>query len=202
MHERFASLAERQTARAACCFPLQPASRGLTERPLHGRFGGTIGRSLAYPLIRAWESSAPEGIPGLRQDGRGSRVGWVRRRDFPVPGASSVMVRVAQSWGRRQLVGKKTPQTSRGRLRQMFIASQVAKSLVMWRGAELVAQYLQILSFVRPRMASRGCRPGRASNSGYRYRNRPQQPASPEHFGTFLAGLTNPLFPVTQGWGA
>jgi len=201
MHEGLPSLTKQQTAPTARCAALRPGSQRLAERPFRRRFGGTIGRPLAYPLLRAWDSSASERIPGLRQDGPGSRVGLSPRRDFAGPGASIGQALVAKCSGRGLVAGKKTPQTSRGRLRQMFIASQVAKSLIVWMGAELPLDCSRELHVAPPRVASRGCRLGRASNGEYRYCDCQPLSASLEHAGAFLARPTNSLIPATEVWG-
>lgn len=199
MREGLPSLTKRQTAQTARCIALRPPSQRLAERQLHRRFGGTIGRPLAYPLLRARDSSAPEGIPGLRQDGLGSRVDLAPRPDSAVPGASIGQALVAKCSGRRLAGGEKTLQTSRGRLRQMFIASQVAKSLIVWMGAELPFDCPRELSVAPPRIACRGCRLGRASSGGYRYWDCLPQLASLEHIGAFLAWPTNSLVPAIRG---
>jgi hypothetical protein len=200
MHEGLPSLTKQQTAPTARCVALRPRSQRLAERPLRRRFGGTIGGPLAYPLIRAWDSRGPERIPGLRQDGPGSRVGLAPRRDFAGVGASIGQALVAKCSGRRLVAEEKTPQTSRGRLRQMFIASQVAKSLIVWEGAELPLDCSRELYGAAPRVACWGCRLGRASKGEYRYYDCLPQPASLEHTGVSLAWLTNSPFPATQGW--
>jgi hypothetical protein len=201
MHEGLPSLTKQQTVPTVRCVALRPASQRLAERPLRPRFGGTIGRPLAYPLIRAWDSSAPERIPGLRRDGLGSRAGLAPRRDFAGPGANIGQALVAKCSWRRLVAEEKTPQTSRGRLRQMFIASQVAKSLIVWMGAELPLDCSRELSGVAPRVACWGRRLGRASNGEYRYCDCLPQPTSLEHTGAFLAWLTNSLVPAAEEWG-
>jgi len=114
MHDGLPSLTRPQTmAPTVRSIALWRASQRPAERPLRRRFGGTIGRPLAYPLVRAWDSIAPEGIPGLRQDGLGLRVGLASTRDYPVPGAPFGITRVARSLGRGLAAGKNSPDISR-----------------------------------------------------------------------------------------
>ena len=202
MHDGLPSLTRPQTmAPTVRSIALWRASQRPAERPLRRRFGGTIGRPLAYPLVRAWDSIAPEGIPGLRRNNLGSRVGLTQRRDSAVPGASFDQARVAKCAGRGLVAGKKTPQTSRGQLRQMFIASRVAKSLVVWVGAELVVDCLRKLSGAGSRGTCWGCGPGHAPNVEYRYCLGLPQLASIDRIGAFVSGQTVSLVLAIGEWG-
>ena len=96
---------------------------------------------------------------------------------------------------------EKTPQTSRGQLRQMFIASRVAKSLVVWVGAELVVDCLRKLSGAGPRGTCWGCGAGRAQNGEYRYCVRLPQLASIDRIGAFVSGQTDSLVLAIGEWG-
>lgn len=201
MHDGLPSLTRPQTATTVRSIALWRASQQRDGRSLRRRFGGTIGRPLAYPLVRAWDCIAPEGIPRLRRGSLGSRVGLGSTRDYPVPGARFGISRVARSLGRELAGGKKTPQTSRGQLRQMFIAPRVTKSLVVWVGAELVVDCLRKLSGTGPRGSCWVCGPGRAQNGEYRYCLRLPQRASVDHTWAILARPTDSLVPATEKWG-
>ena len=200
MHEGLPSLTKSLTASTVRSIALRLASQRPAERPLRRRFGGTIGRPLAYPLVRAWDSIAPEGIPGVRRDSLGSRVGSAQRRDSKVRGASFDQARVAKCAG-RGLVLEKTPQTSRGQLRQMFIASRVAKSLVAWVGAELVVDCLRKLFGAAPRFPFWGYGRRRAPKGEYRYCLRLPQLASFDRIGALVSGQTDSLVLAIGEWG-
>jgi putative ABC transport system permease protein len=131
------------TVRAALgASPARLIRQNLTESLLLGIIGGTIGCWVAYSLLQLFESIAPEGIPRLRQAGLDTRVVLFT---LGVSLMSGVLFGLAPAMRKPAvglLTGKEASQTSRGLLRQILVASQVAVSLILLTGAGLLLHSL------------------------------------------------------------
>jgi putative ABC transport system permease protein len=116
--------------------------QNLTESLLLGIIGGILGCWFAYSLLRLFESIAPEGIPRLQQAGLDTRVLLFT---LAVALLSALLFGLAPATRKvapELLTGKDARQTTRGFLRQVLVALQVAVSLVLLTGGGLLLQSL------------------------------------------------------------
>jgi predicted permease len=141
----------------------------LTESLLLGIIGGTLGCWVAYSLLHLFESVAPEGIPRLQQAGVDTRVLLFALAVSLVSGALFGLVPATRRAAPELLTGKEARQTSRGVLRQILVASQVAVSLVLLTGAGLLLQSLWKLQSVPLGMDAQRAVTAQIALAEYRY---------------------------------
>jgi putative ABC transport system permease protein len=157
--------------------PVRLIRQNLTESLLLGIIGGTIGSWVAYSLLRLFESIAPEGIPRLQQAGLDVRVLLFT---LGVSLASGMLFGLAPAMKRPSpevLTGKEAGQTSRGLLRQMLVAAQVAVSVVLLTGAGLLLHSLWKLESVPLGMDVQSVVTAQIALAQYRYPKADQQVA-------------------------
>jgi putative ABC transport system permease protein len=128
--------------------PARLIRQNLTESVLLGIIGGTIGCWVAYSLLQLFESIAPEGIPRLQQARLDTRVVLFTLGVSLVSGVLFGLAPATRNPAAELLVGKEARQTSRGLLRQILVASQVAVSLILLTGAGLLLHSLLKLQIV------------------------------------------------------
>lgn len=151
--------------------------QSLTESLLLGVIGGTLGCWFAYSLLQLFESIAPEGIPRLQQAGLDVRVLLFT---LAVALASGLLFGLAPATRKATpelLAGKDARQTSRGFLRQILVASQVAMSLILLTGAGLLLQSLWKLQNVSLGMDAQNVVTAEIALPEYRYPNALKQVA-------------------------
>lgn len=141
----------------------------LTESLLLGLVGGTLGCWVAYSLLQLFESIAPEGIPRLQQAGLDLRVLLFTLGVSLLSGVLFGLAPVKRRVAPALLVGKDAGQTSRGFLRQILVASQVAVSLVLLTGAGLLLQSLWKLQGVSLGMNAQSVITAQIALAQYRY---------------------------------
>ena len=149
----------------------------LTESLLLGLVGGTLGCWVAYSLLQLFESIAPEGIPRLQQAGLDARVLLFTLGVSLVSGLLFGLAPVKRKVAPELLVGKDAGQTSRGFLRQILVASQVAVSLVLLTGAGLLLQSLSKLQGVSLGMDAQSVITAQVALAQYRYPDSQRQVA-------------------------
>lgn len=149
----------------------------LTESLLLGAIGGTLGCWVAYSLLQLFESIAPEGIPRLQQAGLDTRVLVLTVGASLVCGVLFGLAPATRRVTPEMLTGKEARQTTRGVLRQILVASQVAVSLVLLTGAGLLLQSLWRLESVPLGLDSQSVISAQIALSQYRYSDAPHQVA-------------------------
>jgi len=149
----------------------------LTESLLLGLIGGTLGCWVAYSLLQLFESIAPEGIPRLQQAGLDVRVLLFTLGVSLVSGVLFGLAPVTRKAAPELLAGKDAGQTSRGFLRQILVASQVAVSLVLLTGAGLLLQSLWRLQSVSLGMDAQSVITAQIALAQYRYPDSQRQVA-------------------------
>jgi putative ABC transport system permease protein len=157
--------------------PIRLIRQNLTESLLLGIIGGTIGCWVAYSLLQLFESIAPEGIPRLQQAGLDTRVVLFT---LGVSLVSAVLFGLAPAMRRptpELLTAKEARQTSRGFLRQILVASQVAVSLILLTGAGLLLHSLWELQNVPLGLEAQSVITAQIALAEYRYPDSQRQVA-------------------------
>ncbi len=157
--------------------PSRLVRQNLTESLLLGIIGGTIGCWVAYSLLQLFESIAPEGIPRLQQAGLDTRVVLFTMGVSLVSGALFGLAPAMQKPSPEFLTGREARQTSRGLLRQILVASQVAVSLILLTGAGLLLHSLWRLQSVPLGMNAQSVVTAQISLAEYRYPDSQRQVA-------------------------
>ena len=157
--------------------PTRLIRQNLTESLLLGIIGGTIGCWVAYSLLQLFESIAPEGIPRLQQSGLDTRVVLFTLVVSLVSGALFGLAPAIRRPAPELLTGKEARQTSRGFLRQILVASQVAVSLILLTGAGLLLHSLWKLQSVPLGMDAQSVISAQIALAQYRYPNAERQVA-------------------------
>src|SRR5262249_25640009 len=125
------------------------ARQALTESLLLGTLGGLAGFALAWVLRRVFAGIAPGGIPYIHQAGLDARVFAFTLAASLLSGAF-VGLAPALQLPRPDLLGSGTSvHGTRGFLRQLLIAGQIAVSLVLLTCAGLLLRSLWNLQRVR-----------------------------------------------------
>ncbi len=151
--------------------------QNLTESLLLGIIGGTIGCWVAYSLLQLFESIAPEGIPRLQQAGLDTRVVLFTLGVSLVSGVLFGLAPAARRHTPELLTGKEVRQTSRGLLRQILVASQVAVSLILLTGAGLLLHSLWKLQSVPLGLDAQSVVTAQIALAEYRYPDSKRQVA-------------------------
>jgi len=149
--------------------PARLIRQNLTESVLLGIIGGTIGCWVAYSLLQLFESIAPEGIPRLQQARLDTRVVLFTLGVSLVSGVLFGLAPATRNPAAELLVGKEARQTSRGLLRQILVASQVAVSLILLTGAGLLLHSLLKLQSVPLGMDAQSVVTAQIPLAEYRY---------------------------------
>ena len=163
--------------------------QSLTESLLLGLLGGTLGCWVAYSLLQLFESISPEGIPRLQQAGLDVRVLLFTLGVSLVSGVLFGLAPVTRKVAPELLVGKATGQTSRGFLRQILVASQVAVSLVLLTGAGLLLQSLWQLQGVSLGIDAQSVMSAQIALAQYRYPDSQRQVAFFDQLETRLSQM-------------
>jgi putative ABC transport system permease protein len=186
-----ASGRERELAvRAALgASPARLIRQNLTESLLLGIIGGTIGCWVAYSMLQLFESIAPEGIPRLQQAGLDTRVVLFTVVVSLASGALFGLAPALRRAAPELLTGKEARQTSRGFLRQILVASQVAVSLVLLTGAGLLLHSLWKLQGVSLGMDAHSVVTAQIALAQYRYPDSQRQVAFFDELGARLSQM-------------
>ena len=118
------------------------ARQMLTESALVGVLGGIAGVGVAYLFLRAFVAIAPDGIARLQQASLDLRVlGFTA----VVSLLSGILFGLAPAVGRsspESLTGRNSQSVTRGMFRQVFVAAQIAASIMLLAGAGLLLRTL------------------------------------------------------------
>jgi putative ABC transport system permease protein len=160
--------------------------QALTESLVLGLLGGAAGCWVAYLLVRWFVYLGPDDIPQLQQAGLDGRVvGFT----FGVSLVCGILFGLASAWrqpGTAMLTGKEARATTRGTLRQLLVAVQIAASLVLLSGAGLLLHSLWNLESVTLGIQPENLVIGRISLPDYRYPNPTKQLALFQRLATGL----------------
>ena len=165
------------------------ARQSVTESVVLGLIGGTLGCWVAYSLLQLFESIAPEGIPRLQQAGLDVRVLLFTLMVSLISGVLFGLAPVTRTPAPELLPGKNARQTTRGFLRQILVASQVAVSLVLLTGAGLLLLSLWKLQSVPLGMNAQNVVTAQIGLAQYRYPDSQRQVAFFDQLAGRLLGM-------------
>jgi putative ABC transport system permease protein len=151
------------------------ARQTLTESLLLALLGGLSGCGLAYILLRAFISIAPQGIVRLQQASLDLRV---LAFCLAVSLFSGILFGVAPAFAKPEpesLVGKTARATARGFLRYTLVTAQIAGSLILLSGAGLLLQSLWKMQSVPLGLDAQHVVTAQISLPDYRYPEMPPQ---------------------------
>ena len=151
------------------------ARQALTESGLLALSGGVAGCGLAYLLLRVFISIAPGGIARLQQASLDLRVlGFC----LMVSVVSGILFGVGPSLRKpvpESLAGKTAGTVTRGILRNVLVAGQIAGSVMLLAGAGLLLRSLWKIESVQLGFEAQHIITARFSLAEYRYPERAQQ---------------------------
>jgi len=143
--------------------------QSLTESALLGVCGAVVGSWFAYLLLRLFVSIAPQGIPRLDQARLDARVVFFALGLTLISAFLFGLAPAVQFPTSGVLVGKDAHATPRNFLRQTFVSSQIAISLILLAGASLMLRSLWNLENVRLGMRTENVLIEDVSLAQYRY---------------------------------
>jgi putative ABC transport system permease protein len=149
--------------------------QALTESMVLSLAGVAAGSWVAYGLLRLFVAIAPEGIPRLQQAALDRRVLLFT---LAVAVVSSLLFGLAPAWRRLDpeiLCGRDARPISRGPLRKVLVASQIAVSFVLLTGAGLLLGSLWRLESVPIGMDAQNIVTAEVMLAPYRYHSEIEQ---------------------------
>ena len=161
----------------------------LTESLVLGVIGGTAGCWVAYLLLQVFESIGPEGIPRLQQASLDLRVVLFTLGVSLVSGILFGLAPALRKPSAEALSGKEARLTTRGVLRPILVASQIAVSVVLLTGAGLLLRSLWKLQSVPLGMDAQSVVTAQIALADYRYPKPEQQVAFFNELETRLRGV-------------